>query len=393
MKTTRRQALQLTAAGLLPGLLPGLSQAQAGTPFKVGLVLPLTGPFTSTGRQVEAGARLYLAQNGTTVAGRPIEIILKDDGGVADATRRLAQELITADKVDVLAGFGLTPLALSVSQIITQSKTPAVVMAAATSSIVAASPYYVRTSVTLPQTAVAMADWALRNGIRRAVTMVTDYGPGLDAEKYFKLRFQQGGGQVLTELRSPLRAPDFAPFLQRVRDANPEALYAFVPSGQGVALIKQFAERGLGQAGIRLIGDGSVTDDDILNEMGDAAVGTVTAFHYSAAHDSALNKRFVADFIAANKVRPNFMAVGGYDGMRVICKALEATQGKGTGEALVNAMRGQTFESPRGTMTIDPATRDVVHDIHIRRVERRGGELWNVEFDAVRQMKDPGKQA
>jgi branched-chain amino acid transport system substrate-binding protein len=385
---TRRQTLALAAATVLsPAAL-----AQQAAPFKVGLILPLTGPFTATGRQMEAGARLYLAQHGSTVAGRRIELVVKDDGGVADNTRRVAQELITSEKVDVLAGFGLTPLALSVSQLITQAKVPAVVMTAATSGIVNASPYFVRTSLTLPQSATAMAEWASKNKIKRAVTLVSDYGPGLDAEKYFKNRFLLNGGEVLAELRAPLRAPDFSPFLQRVRDANPEALFVFVPAGQGVAVMKQFAERGLDKVGIKLIGDGSFTDDDILNDMGDVAIGAVTAFNYSAAHESALNKRFVADFIKAHKVRPAFMGVGAYDGMRVIVKALEATKGKGGGDALLEGMKGQTFESPRGMMTIDAQTRDVVQDIYIRRVERRNGELWNIEIDSIKQMKDPGKQ-
>jgi branched-chain amino acid transport system substrate-binding protein len=388
----RRRALSFATA--LLGAAPVLARAQAPAagPVKIGLILPMTGPFASTGRQIDAAVRLYLALNGSTVAGRKLEVLLKDDNGVADNTRRLAQELIANDKVAALAGFGLTPLALSVGPLITQAKVPAVVMAAATSAITASSPFFVRTSVTLPQTASTMAEWASKNGLQRVVTLVTDYGPGIDAEKSFIDRFQRNGGKVLESLRVPLRSPDFAPFLQRVRDAAPQALFVFVPAGPGAALMKQFTERGLDKAGIKLIGDGSVTDDDILNEMGDGALGTVTAFHYSAAHDSAVNRQFVQAFKAANKgLRPNFMAVGGFDGMRVICKALEATQGQTGGEALVSAMKGQSFESPRGPLLIDPATRDVVHDIYIRRVERKDGELWNVELETFKSVKDPGR--
>jgi branched-chain amino acid transport system substrate-binding protein len=385
LRTTRRLALaSLLAATLAP------SWAQQG-PFKIGLILPMSGPFATTGQQIDAAVRLYMAQNGTTVAGRKIEVVLRDDAGVPDNTRRIAQELIANDKVAVLAGFGLTPLALSVAPLITQSKTPAVVMAAATSSIVESSPYFVRTSVTLAQTASTMAEWASKNGIKSVVTLVSDYGPGIDGEKAFKERFEGKGGKVLESLRVPLRNPDFAPFLQRVRDAKPEAAFLFVPSGAGAALIKQFAERGLDKAGIKLIGDGSVTDDDQLPTMSDATLGAITAFHYSAAHKSALNQKFVESFKAANKgLRPNFMAVGGWDGMRVIYKALEASKGEG-GDALLAGMRGQSFESPRGPLQIDPATRDVIHNIYVRRVERVGGELYNVEIETFKDVKDPGK--
>ena len=383
MIRTALAAVLLAASSLAP--------AQSN-PFRVGLILPMTGPFASTGKQVEAAARLYMAQNGDTVAGRKIELIVKDDTGTPDVTKRIAQELVVNEKVNVLAGFGLTPLALATAPIATQSKTPLVVMAAATSSITQASPYIVRTSFTLPQVSVAIADWAPKNGIRKVVTLVTDYGPGIDAEKFFKERFQFNGGQVVDALRVPLRNPDFAPFLQKVRDARPAAVFTFVPSGAGAALMKQFAERGLDKAGIRLIGTGDVTDDDILDSMGDVAVGVVTSHHYSAAHDSPANRKFVDAFRKANgNLRPNFMAVGGYDGMRVIYEAVKKTRGAGGGDALLAAMKGQVFESPRGPMFIDAQTRDVVQNVYIRKVEKKDGQLWNVEFDVIKDVKDPGK--
>ncbi|MEO8014303.1 MAG: ABC transporter substrate-binding protein, partial [Polaromonas sp.] len=241
-------AVSLTATGAM---------AQDNT-FKIGLILPMTGQQATTGRQIEAAARLYMAQHGDTVAGKKIELIIKDDTSLPDATRRLAQELVVNDKVNVLAGFGITPSAMATAPIATQSKTPMVVMAAATSSITQASPYIVRTSFTLPQAAVALADWAPKNGIKKVVTLVSDYGPGIDAEKYFKERLTFNGGQVVEALRVPLRGPDFAPFLQKVRDIKPDALFVFVPSGAGAAVMKQFAERGLDKAGIRLIGTGDV---------------------------------------------------------------------------------------------------------------------------------------
>ena len=386
----KRTFLGATAVAAL--LLTGAQALAQDNSFKIALILPMTGPFASTGKQIEAAAKLYMAQNGDTVAGKKVTLIVKDDAGTPDTTKRLAQELVVNDKVHVLAGFGLTPLALATAPIATQSKTPLVVMAAATSSITQASPYIVRTSFTLPQAAVAIADWAPKNGIKKVVSLVTDYGPGIDAEKFFKDRLSFNGGQVVEALRVPLRNPDFAPFLQKVRDAKPDAVYTFVPSGAGAALMKQFTERGLDKAGIKLIGTGDVTDDDILNAMGDVALGVVTSHHYSASHKSPVNQKFVEAFKKANGgLRPNFMAVGGYDGMRVIYEALKATKGNGGGDALLEAMKGQIFESPRGPMFIDAQTRDVVHNIYIRKVERVNGELFNQEFDVLKDVKDPGK--
>ena len=380
-----------TIALAVATLAAGSAVAQTNT-FKVGLILPMTGPFASTGRQIEAAAKLYMAQNGDNVAGKKIELIIKDDTGTPDVTKRLAQEMIVNDKVNVLAGFGLTPLAFATAPLATQSKTPMVVMAAATSSITQASPYIVRTSFTLPQVTVGIADWAPKNGIKKVVSLVSDYGPGIDAERTFKDRFTFNGGTVVEAVRVPLRNPDFAPFLQKVRDAKPDAVFAFVPSGAGSALMKQFAERGLDKAGIKLIATGDVTDDDILNDMGEVAVGVVTSHHYSAAHKSALNQKFVDAFSKANKgLRPNFMAVGGYDGMRVIYEALKTTKGNGGGEALLGAMKGQVFESPRGPVFIDAQTRDIVQNVYIRKVEKVGGQLYNVEFETIKDVKDPGK--
>jgi len=382
----------LIQAAVAAAALAATATAMAQDAFKIGLILPMTGQQASTGRQIEAAARLYMAQNGDTVAGRKIELIVKDDVATPDVTKRLAQELIVNDKVNVIAGFGVTPAALAAAPLATQAKVPEIVMAAATSSITEASPYVVRSSFTLPQVSVSMADWAPKNGIKSVVTLVSDYGPGNDAEKYFTERFAANGGKVIEKLRVPLRNPDFAPFLQKVRDAKPDALFVFVPSGAGAAVMKQFLERGLDKAGIKLIATGDVTDDDQLNDMGEGALGVVTTHHYSAAHPSALNKKFVEAFEKANKgMRPNFMAVGGYDGMHMIYEALKATGGKGDGTALVEKMKGMRFESPRGEVLIDPATRDIVQDVYLRKVEKKDGKLYNIEFDALKAVKDPGK--
>jgi branched-chain amino acid transport system substrate-binding protein len=368
--------------------------ADAQGTVKVGALLPMTGPQQSTGVQISAAIRLYMAQNGDTVAGQKVQLIIKDDGAVPDNTKRLAQDLIVNEKVNFVVGFGVTPTALAVAPLATEAKVPEVVMAAGTSIITERSPYIVRTSFTLPQSTVIVADWALKNNIKKVVSMVSDFAPGIDAEGSFKNTFTAGGGQIVDSIRVPLANPDFAPFLQRAHDAKPDAVFVFVPSGQGGIFVKQFIERGLDKAGIKLIGPGDVTDDDLLNGMGDQVIGTVTAHTYSAAHPSAKNKAYVAAFKQANNgMRPNFMSVGGYDGMHLIYEALKKTGGKADGDSLLAAMKGMAWESPRGPISIDPETRDIVQNIYMRKVERVDGELYNVEFETFPNVKDPGKAA
>jgi branched-chain amino acid transport system substrate-binding protein len=380
----------LSAVALSASVITG---SPAQEVIKVGLILPMTGQQASTGKQIAAAVRLYMEQHGVVVAGKTIELIIKDDAAVPDTTKRLAQELIVNDKVKFIAGFGVTPSAFAAAPLATQAKVPEVVMAAGTSSITEKSPYVVRTSFTLAQSSTIMADWATKAGIKKVVTLVSDYGPGYDAESSFKERFAKAGGQVVGELRVPLQSPDFAPFLQRAHDASPDAIFIFVPSGQGGTLVRQFVERGLDKAGIKLIGPGDVVDDDLVNGMGDAVLGTVTAHMYSAAHPSDANKAFVAAFQKANKFRPNFMAVGGYDGMHLIYEALKKTNGSTDGDALIAAMRGMAWESPRGPISIDPETRDIVQNIYVRKVERVNGELYNMEFSTFEAVKDPVKAA
>ncbi|MCZ8181669.1 MAG: ABC transporter substrate-binding protein [Beijerinckiaceae bacterium] len=385
---SRRNFLKAGAVAMGLALMAGTALAQDA--IKIGLILPMTGPFTSTGKQIAAAAQLYMAQKGTTVAGKKVELIIKDDTGVADVTRRIAQELIVNDKVTAIAGFGLTPLALATAPLATQSKTPMVVMSAATGIITERSPFIVRTSQVVPQIAGPFGEWVAKQGMKRVVTVVTDYGPGHDVEKWFSDVFKANGGQV-ENLRVPLANPDFSPFLQKVADSKPDALLVFVPSGVGSQFMKQFVERGLDKSGIKLIGTGDVTDDDILNTIGDVALGVVTAHHYSAAHDSPENKAFVEAFKKANNgLRPNFMAVSGYDGMHALYEGLKKTNGAG-GEALVEAMKGLAWTSPRGPISIDKDTRDIIQNVYIRRVEKVGGELYNVEFATIPNVKDPSK--
>ena len=357
---------------------------------KIGLILPMTGPFSSTGRQIEAAARLYMAQKGDTVAGRKVQLIVKDDTGVADVSKRIAQELIVNDKVAFIAGFSLTPLALAVAPVITQSKTPAIIMTAGTSVITERSPYFARVSFTLPQQTMPIAEWAAKNGVKTAVTLVSDYGPGLDSEKAFLEKFTELGGKVIAQLKAPLANPEFAPFLQRAADAKPDAIFLFVPGPTAGPLMRQVVDRGLTKSGIKIIGPGDITEDEQLVSMDDSVIGVITSHFYSVLHDSPLNKKFVAEYKKANNgSRPNFIGVGGWDGMHAIYEALKKTNGDTDGDKLMGALKGLEWESPRGKMSIDAQTRDVVQDVYIRRVERKDGELYNVEFDVVRQVKDP----
>ena len=386
----RNKTLTLASAALAAAALAS-GAARAEDVFKIGLIVPMTGGQASTGKQIDNATKLYMQQNGDTVAGKKIQVILKDDAALPDNTKRLAQELIVNDKVNVIAGFGVTPAAFAAAPLATQGKIPEVVMAAGTSIITEKSPYIVRTSFTLPQSSTIIGDWAVKNGIKKVATLTSDYAPGNDALASFKERFTAGGGEIVEEVKVPLQNPDFAPFLQRMKDAKPDAMFVFVPAGQGGNFMKQYAERGLDKSGIKVIGPGDVTDDDLLNDMGDAVLGAVTAHIYSAAHPSAKNKEFVAAYKKAYNSRPGFMAVGGYDGIHLIYEALKKSGGKTDGDSLLAAMKGMAWESPRGPISIDPETRDIVQNVYIRKVEKVDGELYNVEFQTFEAVKDPGK--
>jgi len=385
MKTIVKFAVGTAIAGLMA------SGAYAQDTVKVGLVISMTGSQASTGKQIKAAVDLYMKEHGDTVAGKKIQVILRDTGSVPDNAKRLSQELIVNDKVSVVAGFEVTPAAMAVAPLSAEAKVVQLVMAAGTASITEKSPYIVRTSFTLPQSSVIVADWAAKNKIKKVVTIVSDYAPGADAEKWFIDTFKKHGGEVVETIKAPLANPDFAPFLQRAADAKPDAIFVFVPSGQGATFMKQYTERGLDKAGIKVIGPGDVTDDDLLPQMGDAVIGAVTAHMYSADHDSAMNKKYVADFTKAAGFRPNFMSVGGYDGMHLIYEALKKTGGKADGDSLIAAMKGMKWESPRGPISIDPETRDIVQNIYMRKVEKKNGQLYNVEFETFKDVKDPAK--
>jgi branched-chain amino acid transport system substrate-binding protein len=382
----------LLAVGLL-----GLTafNAQAQQTIKVGLVAPFSGPFADYGKQFEAGIKTYMKLHGDTVAGKKIELIIKDTTGpVPEIAKRLAQELVVRDKVDFLAGFGLTPEAMAVAPIAEQARKPMIIMNAATSIITTKSNYIARVSMTLPQVSAPMATWAVKNGVKRVVTLVADYGPGIDAETAFKTNFIGGGGTIVESIRVPLNNPEFGPFIQRIKDAKPEAVFIFVPAGQqGIAFMKGYRERGLAEAGIKVIATGDLTDDHVLQSMGDSTLGVITSFHYSAAHNSPENKAFLKAFAEANPNggRPNFMTVAAYDGMAAIYEVSKKLNGKIDGDKAMAVLKGMKLNSPRGPIMIDPATRDVVQTVYIRRVEKVGGELFNVEFDKFVERKDTGK--
>ncbi len=387
----RNHLSRAALAGVMLGAVLSGTPASAEDTIKIGLIVPMTGGQASTGKQIDNAIKLYMQQNGATVAGKKIEVILKDDAALPDNTKRLAQELIVNDKVNIIAGFGVTPAALAAAPLATQAKVPEVVMAAGTSIITEKSPYIVRTSFTLPQSSTVIGDWAVKNGIKTVAVLVSDYAPGADALAAFKEHFEAGGGKIVEEIKVPLANPDFAPFLQRMKDSKPDAMFVFVPAGQGGNFMKQFVERGLDKSGIKVIGPGDVMDDDLLNNMGDAALGAVTAHIYSAAHPSQKNKDFVAAYKKAYNSRPGFMAVGGYDGIHLIYEALKKTNGNADGDALIGAMKGMKWESPRGPISIDPETRDIVQNVYIRKVEKADGELYNIEFATFESIKDPGK--
>jgi len=364
-------ALTMTLAGA----------AAAEEPIKIGLIQSMTGALNTIGKAVVNGARLYVHQHGDTVAGRKIDLIVKDDASLPDVAKRMAQELIVNDKVAVV-GAGSTPSALTIAPLVTEAKIPTLLMVSGASITVERSPYMVRTGFTLGQSAAVIADWAAQNDLRAAVA---DAIP----EAVFKNRVSNSSAQIVESIRVPLANPDFAPFLQRARDLRPDSLFAFFPSSQAGIFAKQFVERGMDKSGIRLLGPGDITDDDELPGMTDAMLGIVTALHYSALHDSPLNKVYVRDFEAAYGKRPNFVSLGGYDGMHLIYEALKKTGGKTDGDAVLAAMKGMKWESPRGPMSIDPETRDVIHNEYIRKVEKVDGQLYNVEFATIEAVKDP----
>ena len=387
----RRTLLKGVAATAATGLL--VRRAAADTPLKMGISIPLTGAgFAAVGRQATTAIKLYMQQHGDTVAGRKIQITIRDDGGVADVAHRIIQDMIVNDKVDIV-GIGITPTSLAVAPLVTQAKKATLVISSGASITTTKSPYFVRAGFILSPQSWILAEWAAKNGSKRVVTLVNEWAPGIEAETAFTTRFKQVGGEIMQSIRIPLANPDFAPFLQRVGDLKPDTAFIYFPGTQAPIFAKQFAERGLGKSGIKIIGPGDLTDDDDLNAMGDQMLGMITAGPYSASHNSALNKAYVAAMEQAGHFRPDFVSLGGYDGMHLIYEALKKTNGNTDGDALIGAMKGMAWESPRGPISIDPATRDIVSNIYIRKVEKLNGQLWSTEFQTYPNVRDPMKAA
>ena len=386
----RKIAVVTTAAAALVAA----ASVHAQQTVKIGIILPYTGQFADGATQLDNAIKLFVKQNGDSVAGRKLEFIRKDTGGIApDVAKRLAQELVVRDGVDILAGFLLTPNAMAAGDVSAEGKKFMVVMNAATSIITTKSPYMVRTSLTTPQVNESLGTWAAtKGGVKKVYTMVSDYGPGHDGEQGFLAGFKAAGGEVIGSVRFPVANPDFAAFVQRAKDLNPEAIYVWVPGGaQPAAIGKALAERGIDARKTKVMGQLELTDESARKAMGDASLGIVTAAHYDPEHKSARNQAFVKAYVAEYKRTPNFFSMGGYDGMHLIYEALKKTGGKTDGESLIAASKGMAWESPRGPISIDPETRDIIQTVYIQRVEKVGGELQNVEIARVEKVKDPVK--
>src|SRR5690349_9075260 len=387
MKRSLFAGAALFAAAMLP------AGANAQDTIKIGVISAYSGQFADTAAQIDNGIKLYMKEHGDTVAGKKLEIIRKDSGGIApDVAKRLSQEVIVRDGASIIAGYDLTPNALAAADVSAQAKAFMVDMNAATSVITTKSPYMARTSFTVWALNEALGAWAYKNGVRKVYTLVSDFGPGHDGEAAFTRGFKEAGGEIIGSARYPVANIDFTAFIQRAKDSNPDGIYIWVPGGpQPAAIGKAIAERGIDKSKVKIMGQGELTYEDALKSMGDAGLGLITAFHYDFNHQSAKNKKFVADYNAEFHRNPDMFSAGGYDGMHAIYEALKKTKGKTDGEALIAAAKGMTWESPRGPMTIDPETRDVVETVYIRRVEKVGGQLLNVEFDKIENVKDPWK--
>lgn len=387
-------------AGVAAGTLVCLgltAPAFAEEPLKIGLIGTYSGPYADYGRQFDGGVAIYLKEHGGKIAGRPVEIVRKDTAGPApDAAKRFAQELIVRDKVSFITGLDFSPNAYAIAPVVTQAKIPTVIMNASSSAITTSSPYIARVSFTVQQTSAPLAKWMLAQGVKEAYTVVADYASGTDADKAFSDAFEAGGGKIVGRLRTPMNNPDFSAYIQRIKDEKPESVFFFFPSGvMPPAFLRAWKERGMEEAGIKLYAPGEATDDSYLEATGDVALGLVTSAHYSYAHPSEKNQKFIKDFEAefGTDMRPSYFATTAYDAMAAIDLALQKTGGDVDGDKVMEALKGLQFEGPRGPVEIDPETRDIVQTVYIRKTERVDGKLVNVEFDKFERVKDPAKES
>jgi branched-chain amino acid transport system substrate-binding protein len=381
---------------LVLGALAAWTFAAAADTVKVGIIAPLSGPYSTNGKLWEATAKAYQKIHGTTAGGHTVELVWKDLAEINPAqAKALAQELIVKDKVQYIGGLYFTPDALAVAAVAQEAKVPTVIFNAATSSILDKSEYLLRTSYTLPQVTVPAAKFALENKVKSVVTLVSDYGPGLDSENAFIKTFTAGGGKVIEQIRAPLKTTDFGPFMQKIKAAKPDAVFVFGPGGPPTfAIIKAYGEAGLRQAGIRFIGTGETSEFD-LPGIGDAALGLETALHYSPAHPSPKNQLFLKTVAEQSpSVIVNAVAVGAYDGLAVIYRMIEATKGQRDGARALAAAKGWEWESPRGPVKIDATSRELVQNVYLRVVDKdASGKLRNREVSSFGPQPDHGRSA
>ncbi len=390
MRTTFKTLLGLAATLIVA------PAAQAQDTIKIGLILPYSGQFADAATQEDNAVKLFIKQNGDTVAGKKIEIIRKDVGGInPPVAKRLAQELVTRDNVDILAGFVLTPNAIAAGDVSAEAKKFMVVMNAATSIVTTKSPFMARTSLTIPQLDETLGKWAATTGkVKKVYTMVSDYGPGIDAEGAFQKGFKAAGGEIVGSVRMAVANPDFSAYVQKAKDLNPEGIFIFIPGGaQPGAFGKAMAERGIDPQKTKVMGQLEIADEHALAAMGDTSIGIITSAHYDYNHKSAANEAFVKAYNADYHRNPDFFSIGAWDGMHLIYAALKKTNGKTDGQALIDAAKGMSWESPRGPISIDPETRDIIQTVYINKVEKVGGKLVNVEIDKIANVKDPFKAA
>ncbi|ROR23077.1 branched-chain amino acid transport system substrate-binding protein [Comamonas sp. BIGb0124] len=389
-----RRALLASSVIALAAWVSATIPAHAADKLVVGTILPLSGAFADQGSHYETGMRLYQQVHGSQVAGRDIQIVTRDDQGPGsgDLARRLTQELIARDKAEIIAGYSFTPNAMVAANVLSQAKTPGIVINAMTSVITEKSPYFTRVSATMPMVTYTLGKWATENGIKSAYLIVSDYAPGIDAETWFINGFEAGGGKILGKDRTPLTAMEYGPYLQRAIEAKPDAVFAFNPGGDvSIAFMKQAGVR-LDGTGIKLMVTGDVVDDNLLGAMGTAVKDVISAWHYQADLDNAANQAFIQAFKAkyGAKAVPSYRVVQGYDAMEMIYRTLEKTKGK-TGDAFMEAVKGSEFSSPRGTFSIDPQTRDIIENIYIRRGVLAAGAAMNKRIATIQAVKDPSK--
>ncbi|MBI1218028.1 MAG: ABC transporter substrate-binding protein [Rhodobacteraceae bacterium] len=386
----------MTKPTMGPALAAAVALVLAGTAgadtIKVGVVAPFSGPFAMYGKQFKDAIDVYVAEHGTKAGDHEVQFIYKDTGGPnPDTAKSVTQELLVKDGVNYLAGYTFTPNALAVAPLVDQAQVPTVIFNAATSIITTKSPYFVRTSFTTPQVAGPLADWAIAQGIKTVVTSVTDYGPGIDAEKGFVKEFEAKGGKIVDSIRMPIATSDFSPFMQRIKAAAPNALFTFIPAGPpAFAFVKSYSDNGLSAAGVQFLGTGDLDEETTLQGLGDAALGIHTSFPYSVAHESAMNTQFKADLA---KVDPgavaNFASVGAYDGTEALYRMIAA--GGTDGDAGLKAVLGASWESPRGPVSIDPKTHHITENMYIRVVAKDDkGQLINKEIETIKDVPDLG---